>query len=391
MFSTNPQCINKLTTILYFLAFIALGSFVSILGPTLPALAEHTRSNLAEIGFLFTARSFGYLIGSLRGGRAFDSLPGHKLLAGLLLAMSASLALAPVISELWILTLVLFVLGIGEGALDVGVNLLLVWVHRKNATPFLNALHFFFGIGSFLGPILVAQALRWNGDIHWAYWILALYPLALVIGFIRIPGPTTPQTSTDDIKIQVPISQVVLVTIFFALYVGAEAGFGGWIYSYALAMNLDNETGAAILTSIFWGAITLGRLASIPIAAHVRPLMILSVDLVGSMVAISLLYLFPQSRLVLWAGTIFLGLSLASIFPTMLSFAGRRMPLTGNITRWFFVGAGAGGMSLPLLIGFLFEAISPRLTLIAILVDLILAMLVFIWSASYQKTLQERN
>ena len=156
-------------------------------------------------------------------------------------------------------------------------------------------------------------------------------------------------------------------------------------------MNLDNETGSAILTSIFWGAITLGRLASIPIAAHVRPLMILSVDLLGSLVAISLLYLFPQSRLVLWAGTILFGLSLASIFPTMLSFAGRRMPLTGNITRWFFVGAGAGGMSLPLLIGFLFEAISPRLTLIAILIDLILAVFVFVWSASFQKTLQERN
>lgn len=382
---------NKLTTLLYFLAFVGLGAFTSILGPTLPTLAEQTRSNLAEIGFLFTARSFGYLLGSLRGGRAYDRLPGHTLLAGLLLLMSASLALVPVISLLWVLTIILFILGVWEGALDVGVNLLLAWIHRKNANPFLNALHFFFGVGSFLGPILVAQILRINADIQWAYWIMALFPLALIPGMLRQPSPKIHLENNGNGVSHAPTLQVFLVALFFALYVGAEAGFGGWIYSYALNMNLDSITGSAFLTSAFWGAITIGRLASIPLASRLRPMRILSMNLCGSLVAVSLMILFSESRLVLWAGTILLGLFLASIFPTMLAFAGKRMPLTGNITRWFFVGAGAGGMFLPWLIGILFETISPRWTLLAIIMDLILAIIVFFWSSTYHKAHQTTN
>lgn len=377
--ATKSSSPNKLTTSLYFLAFIGLGAFTSILGPSLPSLAAHTQTNLAEIGFLFMARSLGYMIGSLRGGHAFDKLPGHNLLAGLLLLISASLALAPVISQLWVLTLVLLFLGIGEGALDMGTNLLLSWVHRENATPFLNALHFFFGAGSFLGPIIVAQALRLEGDIQWAYWILAIYPLFLLIGMLRQPSPASPQTILQKINGQVPAFQTFLIVAFFALYVGTEAGYGGWIYSYALVMNLDTETSAAFLTSIFWGSITIGRLVSIPLSARLSPQNVLSVDLMGSLVAVILLYTFPQSRLVLWLGTVVLGLSLASIFPTMLAFSGKQMPLTGKVTRWFFVGASIGGMSLPWLIGVLFEAISPRIMLLALIIDLMLAIMVYIW------------
>lgn len=362
--------------------------YTSILGPSLPSLAAHTRTNLAEIGFLFMARALGYMIGSLRGGNSFDKFPGHALLAGLLLVMSASLALAPIISQLWFLTLVLLLLGIGEGALDMGTNLLLSWMHRKNATPFLNALHFFFGVGSFLGPILVAQAIRLQGDIHWAYWIMALYPIILILGLLRQPSPTAPIVSLEETNAQVPPLNIFLVAAFFALYVGAEAGFGGWVYSYALAMKLDTETSAAFLTSVFWGSITIGRMIGIPLSTRLRPRIILTMDILGALTAVILMIALPPTRLVLWFGAIFLGLSLAPIFPTMLAFAGRRMPLTGKITRWFFVGASVGGMSLPWFIGLLFEAISPRVMLIAIFIDLALALIVFSLNITYLKASQ---
>ncbi len=53
-------------------------------------------------------------------------------------------------------------------------------------------------------------------------------------------------------------------TLFFFLYVGAEVGFGGWIFTYAVALDLGSETAAAYLTSAFWGALTFGRLLTIP-------------------------------------------------------------------------------------------------------------------------------
>lgn len=49
------------------------------------------------------------------------------------------------------------------------------------------------------------------------------------------------------------------------------------------------------------------------------------------------------------------------------------MTITGRVTGWFFVGASAGGMTLPWLIGQLFDSIGPRAMMFFILGDLVLA------------------
>jgi FHS family Na+ dependent glucose MFS transporter 1 len=154
--------------------------------------------------------------------------------------------------------------------------------------------------------------------------------------------------------------------------VGAEVGFAGWISTYTVELNIAGETVADLLTSAFWGALTLGRLLAIPIATRVRPRYILLGDLLGCLVSVGLMVIWPGSLAAVWLGALGLGLSMASIFPTTILLAERRMTVTGQVTGWFFVGASAGGMCLPWLIGQLFESIGPQVVMITLLVDLIL-------------------
>jgi FHS family Na+ dependent glucose MFS transporter 1 len=168
----------------------------------------------------------------------------------------------------------------------------------------------------------------------------------------------------------------VLIGIFFLLYVGAEVGFGGWIFTYVITLDLMNETLAAYVTSAFWGALTIGRLLSIPLAARFRPVVILFNSLAGSLLSMGIMLLWSNSSVAIWVGTFGLGVSMASIFPTMLSFSGRHMTITGQVTGWFFVGASLGGMSLPWLIGQFFESIGPHVMMFAILAVLIGAVIV---------------
>src|SRR5688572_19959102 len=168
-------------TAAYYLAFVALGLASASLGPTLPGLAENTQTHLREISFLFTARSLGYLFGSFFGGRFYDRKPGHPVMVLMLIGVATALILVPTISLLWVLAGVLLVLGMAEGALDVGGNTLLVWVHRHQVGPYMNGLHFFFGIGAFLSPLIIAQAVLVSGNITWAYWILALLLLPVAL------------------------------------------------------------------------------------------------------------------------------------------------------------------------------------------------------------------
>ncbi len=373
----------------YFATFIGLGLTTASLGPTLPYLAENTNSLLSEISYLFTARSLGYIIGSFQGGRFYDRLPGHTVMALALLGLGLALALVPLMPMLWLLVIMLLLVGIGEGTVDVGGNTLLVWVHKSGVSPFINALHFFFGVGAFLSPIIIAQAVLISGDITLAYWILALLIVPIAVWLFRLASPpirTQTETHTAEKTNHILVG---LIAFFLFLYVGIEASFGGWIFTYTVALNLSGETAAAYLASAFWGALTVGRLVAIPVTARVRPRTVLLSDLLGCLLSVLIIILWQESTVAVWLGTLGMGFSMASIFPVTISLAERRINITGKITGWFFVGASLGAMTVPWLIGQFFETVGPQVTMIIITIDILAALAVFAFLITYSKRTME--
>jgi MFS transporter, FHS family, Na+ dependent glucose transporter 1 len=368
----SPRAFN---TYGYFATNIVLGLASAALGPTLPSLAKITSSTLGEVGILFVARSLGTLLGAWRGGRLFDRLPGNPFIATVLLVEAALLAVVPISAHLWLLSSVLFIMGLMEGLLDVGGNALLIWLHHANLGPFLNGLHFFYGLGAFLSPIIVAQVLLLSSGFQASYWILALAILPVSIWIFKQPSPRQPaRDSTTDTALTRP-GFIALIALFLFLYVGAEVSYGGWIFSYTTLLGLSRPAAAAYLTAAFWGGLTLGRMLSIPLASRTRPRTVLSVDLLGCLGSLALLALIPGSLLVVWIGTIATGLFMASIFPTALAFAERRVTLTGRVTGWFFTGGSAGAMGLPWLVGHMFAVRGPQSFIFLVFADLTLALI----------------
>jgi FHS family Na+ dependent glucose MFS transporter 1 len=359
------------------MAFVTLGFSVVSLGPTLAGLAQHTDSRLSEISFLFVARSLGYLLGSWQGGRLYDRFQGHRLLACAFACMAGLLALAPLTSRLWSLTAVLLVLGLFEGSVDVGCNTLLIWVHGRRVGPFMNALHFCYGIGAFLSPVIIAQAILLSGDITWAYWALALLMLPAVGLLLRAPRPQHDAAEQrHDAGAPVPYGLLALIVLFFFLHVGAEAAYGGWVASYTTAQGLGDVTLAAYQTSVYWAAITLGRLLAIPLATRLSVRAMLTGDLIGCLASVGIVLLFPASQLALWIASFGLGLAIASMYPMTLCLAEQHMRISGQITGWLLVGSSTGMMLLPWLIGQVFESAGPPITMWSIAAALVGALAV---------------
>jgi len=266
-------------TLGYYIAFVVLGMIAMSLGPTIAGLADHTHTKLSAISFLFTARAIGYLCGSALGGRLYDRIAAHPVMAGALCIMAVTVTLVPLISLLWLLVVVLFALGMAEGTLDVGGNALLGWVHRAEVGPYMNGLHFFFGLGAFIAPLIIAQVMLTTGDITWAYWMMALLTLPAILWLTRVPSPA-PLVDTHNQRAEKSnYTLILLVVLFLFVNVGIEVCFGGWIYTYAVAMKLAGVTTAAYLTSLFWGTFTFGRLIGIPLSARFRPRTLLLADL----------------------------------------------------------------------------------------------------------------
>ncbi len=295
-----------------------------------------------------------------------------------MLVLLSAAAVFPLASKLWILLLAALTMGLGKGALDVGCNTLLQWVHGEKVGPFMNGLHFSFGLGAFLSPILLAQVISITHEIYWVFWTIALLSFPLAVWFWFLPEPSAHLTTDDQNHSPIPFLPVLLIVLAFVLYVGAEVGFSSWIYTYAITLNLATAVTAAYLTSAFWGLFTIGRLFGVWVASRASPRTILFTDLTGCLFGLGMIILGHASAPLLWIGSSIFGLAMASIFPTILILAGKRLRVTGTITGWFLVGAGIGGMLLPWLIGQAFTSIGPGSMMFMIIADLILEAIILL-------------
>jgi FHS family Na+ dependent glucose MFS transporter 1 len=290
-----------ITTAVYYLGFICLGMATAVLGPTLQGLAENTGSTLAQISSLFLVSSFGYLLGSFAAGRVFDRVKGHPIISLSLFIVAASLVVVPLIQRLLFLQAVFFIIGIAESHLDVGINALIVWLHGDRVPPFMNGLHAFYGIGTTTAPLIVAAVISNTGSLNCIYWALSILvlPVAGLILFFPSPSHIHSRQLAEE-RPAVPILVILISVIFFA-FTGAELGFGGWIYTFTTSQVYGNPTLAASINAAFWAALTVGRVISIPLAVKFKPQKILGVNFCGVIVNLSLLVeRCPESDAHVW-------------------------------------------------------------------------------------------
>jgi len=348
------------------------GMVVASIGPSLPGLASTTGVSLGVVGVVFSAYRGGYMLGSLAGGAALDRLPGNRLVSLGLLVMGAALALVPNLPLIAALVATFVMIGIAGGVVEVGGNTLLVWVYREKVGPWMNALHFAFGIGAIVSPFLIGQSLRITGGLPPAFVIAAILMVPGAFALLLAKTPPSPSWSeADGGTADVPM--VLLVSLFLLLYIGVESSFGGWIYAWSIQVHSVTPPRAATLTSLFWGTVTAGRLLSVPLATRLAPRKLLVGTVIGTALSLALIStLGPTSELIVWIAAAGAGLSMAAVFPTTMSFAGRHMRVTGSTSRWFFIGAGAGGMTIPWGIGQLMDSTGPGVVMPAILGVLLL-------------------
>lgn len=372
------QSKNWAQTLVYFAGLASFGIMVASWGPVLPFIAEQTGTNLGDMGLVITARAIGVFTFSMFGARVYDRVPGHPLLGGAMLMIAAVFALVPMVNELWQLLVMIFIMGLGLGLVSVGSNALLAWVHPENLGSWMNGMSFSNSIGSLLAPILITAILTATGHIRWAFWILALLIGSLGIYSLFVPSPTIRKSKSEtSAGGRINFGKILPFALFFVLYVSAEVSFGGWLYTYTITLHPEAVTGAGILTSAFFAAMAVGRLAAVPLSTRLRPRAILLIDLLGAIASLILILALPSSLTALWVGTIGYGFFMSSIFPTWMTFADNRIQVNGKIAGIFYGSGAVGSMSFPWLCGQIYKASGPRMMVLAIFFALLTATAIY--------------
>ena len=364
----------------YYLSFFSFGIIAATLGPALPFLADHTGASISEASVLFIAGALGFFLGSNLAGQFYDRIKGNPVVAASLGLTGTAFFFIPVSTTIIHIFILTVLNGIGAGLVVVGCNTLLVWVRSDNLAPWMNGLHLLNGVGAFLSPLIMTLSISLTGDVVFSYRFNAIIFFLAALFVLIIPSPEIRKKQSRNFKYSgKTIVSIVLTTTAALLYVGTEVSFSGWIFSYTRAILNSSNSTAGIMTSFFWGSVTIGRLISIPLSRKISSEKFLIADLLGAVIGISFIFLFSSSAFTISMGTIIFGISMASFFPNLLAFTEKYIGITGRINGIIFTGTALGGMSLPYLSGQLFQKIGPHMVMggiiIYILINLILTLI----------------
>lgn len=384
---------KNLLTFVYFLSFIALGLISGALGPSIPSFAANTKSALNQVSSVFIFSSLGYISGSFLAGFLYQKIPGNRVLVVVLLLMSIAVSIAPVIHSLWLLVGIIFLIGITQSTIDVGQNTLMVWLHGRKVAPFMNGLHFSFGIGSFIAPLLIAQSLRGTQVINWAFWIIAFIMLIPIPFLMRLESPEDPsmkmQLHDQPSRSKTSVGVIVLVILYFTFFSGAEITFANWIYTHGIKSGFMDIESAAYLTSVFWATFMIGRFLGIGLSRRFSTRQILWFDLIGGFLVLICMLVFSKFDEMLWIGTSLFGLFVATGFPTGMNLAEELNVVTARITSFIYVAASISVMISPWIVGQFIDQPGNQALIWVVLINMALSILAMFGIQFWKKPISQ--
>lgn len=354
---------SRYTLFLSCAIFLFFGVVTAGLGPVLPQLAENTSATLTDVGGVFSATFLGALISQLVFGPLNDRFGQKSLMLISTLFLAAGIFGVTVSTSLWMLLAVSFLAGLGHGTVDLSTSVLISRTFPQRNTSMMNLLHFFFGLGAFIGPALISLAIRLGakGTLVLLIGSGCILILTLFIPRIHVPPLSPAEKEEQNQNSSLYHSPVLWLSgCILLLYVGAENGMGGWTTTYMhTSAGMDLQT-AALVTSGFWGALTIGRLVTALVSRHLGPPQILTIAFSACMLSGVLFALSTGHRTLSIIAIVLIGFFAGAIYPTVISLLTTHFNHAAGKAASVGAAMGSiGGMILPWEQGYLLENVNP--------------------------------
>jgi fucose permease len=352
----------KVILALNYLIFLFFGMFMGGIGTVFNELALRTSSALTAVGGIITFLFLGSLLAQIIAGPLTDRYGHRTLLVVSLGILGLGVLLFTNARSLPMMLALVFATGMGQGGVDIGANLVVSDAVGEKNTGALNLLHFFFGVGAFIGPALIGFAIASTGSGLLIHWIAAggLILLGITLFFLlKDQGTDETILGKNEAKAgqgyRIYLSPILwLFGVLLLVYVGIEFGLGSWITNYmTITTSVALEYGA-LATSAFWGALALGRLAGAAASRRLSRMQLMIAATASSLAGAIGMVLASGS---IWPSVIciaWISFSFGTVYPTTLAYTISVFPKEQGKAVGFLVALGnIGGISLPWLAGIL--------------------------------------
>src|SRR5437588_5843604 len=177
---TDQVRLTRTAVVAIGLTFLLMGLVVSAYGPLLEHLTRRFGVSLPVAGATISVHFAGGLVGVLVAMRSMERLPARVTIMAAS-GISALGCAAVAVAFIWPFFLAaVFVIGVGFGALVLGLNQLVAYSEGQRRAALLSALNSAYSAGAVAGPVLAVALAR----DHFSLFFLAAAAVALAL----IPG-----------------------------------------------------------------------------------------------------------------------------------------------------------------------------------------------------------
>jgi fucose permease len=351
------------------LTYIAIGMLGALPGASLIRLASNTHVSLEVAGSIFTISAFGSMLGIVLSGFLMRYIqPKYLLMLGLFFLGSGSTTIA-LTSSFPVLLLGQIVIGLGFGFIDLSLNTMATLIFQETLSSDLNTLHGLFGLGSLLGPMVLAFGLHLFKSLELSYFVgagVAAITILLLLGQ-QLPelarqATNVQQKRAANRELQKVLRQGVLwlMVLQLSIFAAAEIGFGSWIVTAVSQSAAISLAQAAPVATAFFLGLTAGRLFGAQLLRRVwmSEASLLFAALCGGVFCGTIVAMFPGQVLVSYVASALVGCFYGPLEPSIMAITSRRfVHAIGPVSSILIISTNATSMIVPAAMGLLIPAL----------------------------------
>jgi fucose permease len=364
---------------------VVSGFLLALPGALLPLWGFHIQPDYGTAGNFFLVLGLGVITGGFTGQRVARTAPLARLLSGGYFAGALALLLLAVAAppaQAWYQAAALFVTGMAAGIMNTAVLEAVTPCYESNPATITLTGGIFFGAGSVLAALLLAQSFGENGATRLLAVTAVLPAMAgIFTGMLRIEARQVPEvTLTQSMAdLRSPLAIMFALLLFFQF--ANEWSIAGWLPVLLIdRLGLSPET-AVTLLALYWGALMAGRIIAAKLLRVIRHGKMLGISAFCALFGCAAL-LAAGSRFGVVVGLLLTGAGFSAIYPLVAErISSRFVYYHPGYFNGIFTFALTGGILAPFAMGHLAAGTGLNMIPLAVMVGscAVFALVLLIW------------
>ena len=371
---------------LILLIFFVISFITNIIGPLMPDIIESFNLSLTLVALIPFAFFIAYGVMSIPAGMLLLKFKEQHLIVSAFIVIFFGAILFALFPSYLTALFSFFIIGCGMAVLQVVINpLLRVTGGEEHFAMYAVFAQLVFGFASFLSPLvytqlasetffatddsffhalstfLIPKELPWI-SLYFLFSIISLF-MILILAFSKFPKiELKSNEKSGALAVHIKLFKNKHIRLFFLAmicYVGAEQGIANWISQFLNVYHGINPKvlGAATISD-FWGLMTLGGIIGLVLLRFFDSRWIL-ITFSGFAMICLIVALFSTAKLALIAFPL-TGFFLSVMYPILFSLTLNSFTEDHGSISGILVTGIIGGAILPLIVGWLGDAVGLR-------------------------------